>query len=95
MRKEDILVRMPLEVLNNKFYYLTYNSKFRELLSHWLNHFNKVPEAQFLCPAILGIDLISKLVAKHRKKFPEFPQQTSLYVSLTRIWSLVSFQTEQ
>lgn len=86
-------VRMPSEVLHNKKCY--YLNKSREVLSQWFNYFNKDPDAQFLCPAILDIDFISKPVSRQKKKFPEFPQQTSVHVSLARICSLVHFQNEQ
>ena len=65
------------------------------MLSQLFNYFNQDPDAQFLCSAIPGVDFISELVATQRKIFPEFPQQTSLNVSLARIWSLVHFQNEQ
>lgn len=74
---------------------ISHNNKSREVLSQWFNYLNKGPDAQFSCPAILGIDFISKPVARQKKNFPEFLQQTSLHVSLARICSLVHFQNEQ
>lgn len=96
MRKEHIYLSGCLQrsyIIRNVI--ISHNNKSREVLSQWFNYFNKDPDAQFLCPAIPGIDFISKPVARQKKNFPEFPQQTSLHVSLARICSLVHFQNEQ